>query len=81
MPEIFKTNVSKRFLSTKSPFEFVFSCCEFTTYFVVKNLYAIQKLLKYIIWMFVGYLVFGFISLEDDPTSNLRLTDQVYPTR
>ena len=27
------------------------------------------------------YLVFGFISLEDDPTSNLRLTDQVYPTR
>ena len=27
---IFKTNVENRFLSTKLPFEFVFSCCEFT---------------------------------------------------
>ena len=29
LPETFKTNVSNRFLSTKSPFEFVFLCCEF----------------------------------------------------
>ena len=30
IPEVFKTKVSKCFLSIKSPFEFVFSNCEFT---------------------------------------------------
>ena len=30
LPEIFKTNVSNRFLNTKFSVEFVFSCCEFT---------------------------------------------------
>ena len=30
IPEIFRTNVLNRFLGTKSPFEFVFSRCEFT---------------------------------------------------
>ena len=30
LPEIFETNVSNRFLSTKSPLKFVFSRCEFT---------------------------------------------------
>ena len=30
IPELFKNNVSTRFLSTKSSFEFVLQCCEFT---------------------------------------------------
>ena len=30
IPEIFKMEVYNRVLSTKSPFEFAFSCCEFT---------------------------------------------------
>ena len=30
IPEIFKMNVSNQFLSTKSPFEFLFLSCEFT---------------------------------------------------
>ena len=30
IPEIFKTNVKNRFLCTKSCFEIVFWCCEFT---------------------------------------------------
>ena len=30
IPEILKSNVANRFLSTKSPFESVFSSCEFT---------------------------------------------------
>ena len=30
MPDIYKTNVLTQFFSTKSPFEFMFACCEFT---------------------------------------------------
>ena len=30
IPQIFKTNFLNQFLSTKSPFEFVFLRCEFT---------------------------------------------------
>ena len=43
--EILEMNVKIRFLSAKLPFEFVFSCCEFTNHILIVK--------KQLVWMFV----------------------------
>ena len=62
-PEILKTNVSNQFLSTKSPFEFVFSSCECTKFiFIVKKLVGNLRIKAF--W----YTKFFQISLSDFKT-------------
>ena len=47
MPEIVKTTVINRVLSTKSPYEFEFFCCEFTKVILYSKSWCEMYVLKH----------------------------------
>ena len=46
--EIFKANIWNRFLRTKSPFEFVFKCCEFTKFIINASIWLQNNHCEYL---------------------------------
>ena len=53
IPEIFKTNLKNRFLSTKLPIEFVFQFCKFTRVLSSQKAGVKCSYTKYIVFFFV----------------------------